>query len=211
MIEIIPTIIAKDFQELQEKVKKVEPYVDWVQLDIMDGQFVDNLTWNNPVELKNLETSLKLEAHLMIKNPEEHLDDWIQAGIKRIIFHFESTEKIKEIIQKIKEAGLEIGLAINPETPPEVIDEFIGQLDLVLVMTVSPGRGGQKFLEETLPKIKNLREKYPHVNIGVDGGINLESAPKVIQAGANILASGSAILKSDNIGQTIRDLREHEK
>lgn len=206
MIEVIPTIIAKDFQELQEKVKKVEPYVDWVQLDIMDGQFVDNITWDNPAELENLETDLKLEVHLMIAKPEEHIDDWIKVGVKRIIFHFESTEKIKESIKKIKKAGLGVGLAINPETPVEVIDEFIDQLDLVLVMTVSPGRGGQKFLEETLPKIKNLREKYPHVNIEVDGGINLESAPKVIRAGANILASGSGIYKSDNIKKVIKEL-----
>ena len=207
MIEVIPTIIAKDFEELREKVRKVEPYVDWVQLDIMDGQFVDNLTWNNPTDLKDLKTNLKLEAHLMIESPEEHINNWINSGVKRIIFHFESTKKIREIIARIKEAGLGVGLAINPETPPEVVDDFIDQLDLVLVMTVPPGRGGQKFLEETLPKIKNLREKYPHVKIGVDGGINLESAPKVIQAGANILASGSAIFKSDNIKKVIKKLQ----
>jgi ribulose-phosphate 3-epimerase len=207
MIQVIPTIIAKDFQELQEKVKKVEPYVDWVQLDVMDGQFVDNITWNNPAELKNLETSLKLEAHLMVQNPERVVDDWIASGVKRIIFHYESTRQPEGIIKKVKQAGLEIGLAINPETLIEVVDDFIDQLDLVLVMTVEPGRGGQSFLEESLGKIKQLREKYKDVNIEVDGGVNLETAPKVIQAGANLLASGTAIFKSENIEKTIKELK----
>lgn len=208
MIEVIPTIIAKDFEELQEKVKKVGSYVEWVQLDVMDGQFVDNSTWREPTDLKNLETSLKLEAHLMIKNPEEHIDDWIDSGVQRIIFHYTSTEKHKEIIEKVKKAGLGVGLAINPEISIEKINDFIGQLDLVLVMTVQPGRGGQKLLEETLVKIKQLREKYKNVNIEVDGGINLETAPKVIQAGANLLASGSAVFNSDDIEKTIQALKQ---
>jgi len=104
MIEIIPTIIAKDFQELEEKIKKVEPYVEWVQLDVMDGQFVENATWDKPTDLKNLETNLNLEAHLMIQNPEENIDDWIESGVKRIIIHFESTDQPKEAIERIKKA-----------------------------------------------------------------------------------------------------------
>jgi ribulose-phosphate 3-epimerase len=216
MIQIIPAIIAKDFQELQEKIKKVEPYVDWVQLDIMDGQFVDNITWNNPADLKNLETKINLEAHLMIQNPEMVIDNWIESGVRRIIFHYESTEYHQEIIKKIQEAGLEVGLAINPETPIEVLDPFSQILNsrfqiLILVMTVQPGRGGQQFLEETLDKIRNLREKYKSVNIEVDGGINPETAPKVIQAGANLLASGSAIFKNDNIEKNIQLLEQRVK
>jgi ribulose-phosphate 3-epimerase len=163
--------------------------------------------WNNPAELKNLETSLKLEAHLMVQNPERVVDDWIASGVKRIIFHYESTRQPEGIIKKVKQAGLEIGLAINPETLIEVVDDFIDQLDLVLVMTVEPGRGGQSFLEESLGKIKQLREKYKDVNIEVDGGVNLETAPKVIQAGANLLASGTAIFKSENIEKTIKELK----
>ena len=208
MIKVIPTIIAKDFQEVQEKIKKVESYVDWVQLDVMDGKFVNEATWNKPADLKNLKTSSELEAHLMIEKPEEHISDWITSGVKRIIFHFEATDKKREIIEQIKKAGLRVGLAINPETPIGVVDEFISQLDLVLVMTVQPGRGGQQFLEETLGKIKELREKYKDVNIEVDGGINLETAPRVIQAGANLLASGTAIFKSDDIKQAIDALKQ---
>ena len=207
MIEVIPAIIARDFEELQEKVKKVEPYVEWVQLDIMDGQFVDNSTWNNPAELKNLEIQVKLEVHLMIANPEEYIDEWIESGVQRIIFHFESTQQPQEVITKIKKASLMVGLAINPETPIEKVDDFIDQLDLVLVMTVQPGRSGQKLLEKTLDKIKQLRDKYEDVNIMVDGGINLETAPKVIQAGANLLASGSAVFKSDDIEKNIKELK----
>ncbi|MBL7155283.1 MAG: ribulose-phosphate 3-epimerase [Candidatus Portnoybacteria bacterium] len=209
MIEVIPAILIKDFQELQEKIKKVEPYVDWVQLDVMDGQFVDNTTWNNPADLKNLKTNLKLSAQLMIQNPEEHLDEWIDSGVERIIFHYTSTEKHKEIIEKVKKAGLQVGLAINPETPIEKVDDFIDQLDMVLVMTVQPGRGGQKLLEETLDKIKKLREKYKDVNIETDGGINLETAPKVVQAGANLLASGTAVFNSDDIEKTIQALKQN--
>jgi len=207
MIEIIPTIIAEDFDELRGKVKKVEPYVDWVQLDVMDGQFVDQTTWRKPADLKNLETEAKLEAHLMVQNPEKTIDQWINSGVKRIIIHFESTKLVKEVIARIKKAGLETGLAINPMTAVEVVDNFISDLDLVLVMTVEPGRGGQNLIEDTLVKIKRLRDKYKDVNIEVDGGINLETAPKVIQAGANLLASGSAVFESDNIEQVIKELK----
>jgi len=207
MIQIIPTIIAKDFQEINEKIKKIESYVEWAQLDVMDGEFVNNSTWNKPRELKNLETNLKLEVHLMVNNPEEVIDQWIESGVKRIIFHYEATDKHEEIIEKIKESGLEVGLAINPETSLEVIDNFIEKLNLVLIMTVNPGFGGQDFLEENLGKIKQLRGEYKDVNIGVDGGINLETALKVIQAGANLLASGSVIFNSNNIEETINRLK----
>lgn len=207
MIEVIPTIIAKNFQELQEKIKKIEPYTKWVQLDIMDGRFVDNITWRNPKELKNLETNLFLEAHLMIFEPEHVIEDWIESGVKRIIFHYESTHKRKEIIEKIKNAGLEIGIALDVITPIEFIDILMPDLDLVLIMTVRPGWGGQKFMEETLLKIKNLRSKYPNVNIGVDGGINSETGRKAIEAGANILASGSYIFGSEDIKKAIDSLK----
>lgn len=128
MNQIIPTIIASNYQELAEKVKKVEKYIDWVQLDIMDGQFVNNLTWpykeGNLTELKNLNTKLKLEAHLMIENPENIISEWMQTKVNRIIFHYESTQQSRKIVKQIKQAGLEVGLAINPETKIEIIDFF---------------------------------------------------------------------------------------
>lgn len=207
MIEVIPTIIAKDFQELEEKIKKIEPHVKWAQLDIMDGKFVDNETWNNPNELKNLKTDLDLEVHLMIENPEEKIDDWISSGVKRIIIHYESTKNIRDLIIKIRKVGLDVGIAINPETDIKVFNGLVNYIDLIMVMTVRPGRGGQKFLEESLTKIKGLRERYRDVKISVDGGINFETAPKVIQAGANMLSVGSVVFKSDNIEETIEKLK----
>ncbi len=207
MIQVIPTILVKDFEEIKEKIKKIESYVDWVQLDVMDGVFVDNKTWNNPDDLKGLETNLKLEVHLMVNKPEEVIDNWINSNIKRVIFHYEATDKHQEIIEKIKEAGLEVGMAINPETSIEVIDQFIEDLDLVLVMTVKPGFGQQELLEETLDKVKQLRGNYSDINIQVDGGVNLKTGPEVIQAGANLLVSGSAIFKSENIEETINKLK----
>jgi len=208
MIEIIPTIIAKDFQELKKKIKKVEPYIKWAQLDVMDGKFVDNQTWNNPEELKNLETVLDLEAHLMIQNPEEKIDNWIDSGVKRIIVHYESTENIRDLIIKIRKAGLDIGVALNPETDIRFLNGLVDYIDLILVMSVRPGRGGQEFMEESLTKIKDLRERYESVKISVDGGINLETASKIIQAGADVLSVGSAIFESKDIEKTINDFKK---
>ena len=207
MIQVIPTIIAKDFQEVQDKIKKVESYVEWVQLDIMDGKFVNNSTWNNPADLKKIETNLNIEAHLMVNNLEEVIDQWIESGVKRIIFHYEATDKHREIIDKIKKSGLEVGLAINPETSIDLIDSFIEDLDLVLIMTVHPGFGGQDFLNESVDKIKQLRGEYKDVKIEVDGGINLKTAPLVIKAGANLLVSGTTIFNSNNIEKTIKELK----
>ncbi len=209
MIEIIPAIIAKDFNELKEKIEKVEPYVDWVQLDVMDGKFVNNSTWNNPGELKGLETNLKLEAHLMIESPEQIINQWIESGVKRIIFHYGSTDKHGEILDKIREKGLEAGMAINPGMPIETIESFVPKLDLILVMTVEPGKGGQELISDTLAKVKRLQDIYPDKKIQVDGGVNLENAKELIGTGADILIVGSAIFKSDNIKETINQLKKY--
>jgi len=214
MVKIIPAIIAQNFQELKEKIKKLEPYVDWVQLDIMDGQFVGNSTWpyaesgqGAPAELKNLKTKLNLEAHLMVEKPEEVIEKWIDSGVKRIIFHYEATARQKEIIGRIKKSGLEVGLALNPETPIKVLAQYISEIDLVLVMTVEPGKGGQELLPEMLAKIRELRQKYPEVKIEADGGINPSTAPEIVLAGAALLAVGSAIFDSEDIGETINRLK----
>lgn len=219
MFEIIPAIIAKNFFELRKKIKKIEPYVRWVQLDIMDGLFVENATWREPRDLKNLETGLNLEAHLMIERPEESIDAWIKSGVKRIIFHYEATDKGKEIIAKIKKAGLEAGLAVNPETPLSILETFFGDLvlkwglgsqkiDLVSFLTVQPGRGGQKFIEDVFDKIRSFRQVYPDIKIEADGGINLETAKKAVEAGADILVSGSYIFGAENTQQAIKDLKK---
>lgn len=208
MTQVIPAIIAKDFEELKDKIKQVEPFVEWAQLDVMDGKFVDNTTWSNPSDLKKLKTNLKLEAHLMVEKPEEVIDNWIKSGVKRIIIHYEATKKLSEVIKKIQDAGLEASIAINPETSANELSPFLNVSSIlsVLIMTVRPGRGGQEFIEATLGKIRALRERDENVKIEVDGGINLETAQKVVRAGADILAVGSAIFKSEDIKKSIEEL-----
>lgn len=211
-IEVIPTILVKSFKEVKERIKKVENYVDWVQLDIMDGVFVDNTTFNDPKKLKNLKTDIKLEAHLMVQKPEEVIDEWLEV-VDRIIIHFESEIEgrelgIKEMIRKVHNQGKGFGLAINPETDIAVAKSFLRDLDLVLVMTVQPGWGGQKFKNSTLEKIKSLRELWPKGNIEVDGGLNDKTVLKAIEVGANIICAGSFIFKSDDIKKAIKKLKK---
>ena len=161
MIEIIPTILVKKFEKIKERIKTVEPYVSWVHLDIMDGIFTSNSTWNSPKDLKKIGTKMKLEAHLMVQKPENVINDWLKV-LDRIIIHYESKIDnkdlvIQKLIKKVHKKNKQIGLAISPDTPVNTVMPFLKKLDLVLIMTVNPGRGGQKFQEKTLEKIKTLR------------------------------------------------------
>ena len=200
MTEVIPTIIAKDSQELKKKIKLIGSYSSWVQLDVMDGKFVPNKTWQDPEDLKSIKTSLKIEVHLMINDPQRVIKKWLKAA-QRIIIHWESRGAKKVRFTK------QMGIALNPGTPWQEIEKFIPQIDLVLLMTVHPGFGGQKFLKEVLPKIKSLRKKYPQVKIEVDGGINPKTGKKCVEAGADILVSGNYIFKSRNIKEAIEKLK----
>jgi len=222
MAEIIPAIIAKDFQDLKNKIKVVEPYVQTVQLDIMDGIFVSNETWPfaaaaaqgkpSVVDLENLETNLFLEAHLMVTEPEKVFEQWTDSPVQRIIVHWEALENFKSQIlnfaQYTYERNKEFGIALNPETPLEVLDHFINKVDLVLLMSVNPGFAGQPFQESVIPRIVSLRQKYPDVKIGVDGGVNLSNAKKLALAGADFLAVGSFIYAAGNPEQVIAQLNE---
>ncbi len=191
MAEVIPAIIAKDFRELKKKIKLVEPYVEWVQLDVMDGKFVPNETFNEPKKIKkicpDLAKGLKIEAHLMVQNPFRAAMDWLKYGCQRVIVHWEALKKSQDskfktqkLINEIHKVGKEIGFALNPETDWQEMRDFIPKLDLVLVMTVSPGFGGQKFLAVTLSKIESLRKSFPKVKIEVDGGIHEDNKSEVI-------------------------------
>lgn len=211
-IEIIPTILVKDFKEVRERIKKVEDYVNWVQLDIMDGVFVDNETWRNPKDLKKIKTKVKLEAHLMVQKPEKVIDDWLEVA-DRVIIHFESkiTNRelgIRELIKKAHKKKREFGLALNPETHPAVVTPFLKDLDLVLCMTVQPGWGGQEFEDRVLTKIEVLRKLWPNGNLEVDGGINPETAKKTIKAGANLICAGTYVFKNKNIEEAIQNLKK---
>ncbi len=225
-IEIIPTILVKNFEEVKEKIKQVENLVDWVQLDIMDGVFVNNETWDNPKDLKKIKTKLKLEAHLMVQKPEEVIDDWLEV-VDRVIIHFESKITNRELgirgmIEKAHKRGKQIGLAINPETPIDVVRSYISTkrsdqpseqserstiLDIVLCMAVQPGLGGQEFKYWVLKKIEILRRLWPSGNIEVDGGINPETAKKTIKAGANLICAGTYIFRSKDIEKAIESLK----
>jgi len=227
-IEIIPTILVQTFNEVKERIKAVEKYVSWVQLDVMDGVFVYNETWPHSVvpgpakrgtkfseeigKLKKLKTKLKIEVHLMVEKPEEEFDDWLKV-VDRIIIHFESkiTNRelgIRELIKKAHKKKKEIGLALNPETHQAVVTPFLKDLDLVLFMTVQPGWGGQELKEWVLNKIEFLRKKWPKGNIEVDGGINNENIVKIKKAGANLICAGTYLYRSKDIKQAIEILKE---
>ena len=199
MIKIAPSILAADFMRLGEQVQAVEAAgVDRVQIDVMDGRFVPNITFGTQVvaALRPL-TRLKLETHLMVEPPEDFIESFAEAGADTIIIHQEATPHLHRAIQIIHALGKKAGVAINPSTPAALLSEVIGSLDLVLVMTVNPGFGGQEFIMETLPKIREVRrrieERGLECEVEVDGGINLETAPLVVEAGANVLVAGSSV------------------
>src|SRR4030042_5119923 len=224
--EIIPTILVNDFKESEERIKTVEKYVQRVQIDAMDGIFVDNETWpyektGKPGDLKKIKTKLKFEVHLMVKEPEKVIDEWLKV-VDRVIIHFESkiTNReygIRELIEKVHKKKKEIGLALNPETHYAVATPFLPRhgkrrgekdLDLVLIMTVQPGWGGQEFREWVLYKIETLRKMWPKGNIEVDGGINNENIKRVFKAGANLFGIGTYIYTNKDIGRAIKNLEK---
>jgi len=209
MIEIIPAIIAENYKELEDKIKAVEPYVKWVQLDVSDGKFAPSITFNDPAKLKDLNTDLELEAHLMVAELEKDIDFWLASPIKRILVHYESTRNIQKLIKKIKSAGREVGIVLKLETLVEVIDDFIRQINTVQLMSIAEiGYYGRKFDDRVLEKIRIIRKKYPEIPIAVDGGINPEIAQKVVVAGASRLIVGGYIFSSENTGETINNLKK---
>ena len=206
-IEIIPTILVRTFEEVKERIKAVEKYVKWVQIDVMDGVFVKNITWANPQDLKDFKTKVRLESHLMIEKPEEVIDDWLEF-VDRIIVHHEASKNIKEIIEKVHNKKKQIGIALNPETHPTAIDPFLDDLDLVLLMSVQPGWDGQEFKERVLEKAKFFKERKFKGNIEIDGGINDKNIKKVGKSGINLICVGKYISKSKNIKKTIENLKK---
>src|SRR3990167_1901472 len=198
-IEIIPSILVNSLEEFDERVRAVEPYVKWVQLDVADGDFAPNKTWGDPSQLRDYNTEVLIEAHLMVSEPEKIIDEWlIVRSVRRIYFHYEATNQHKKIIKKIKDAGKEAGIALLSETPIGVIMPFQNQLDAVLIFSGNLGFYGgsanwQGNEEAILTKISTMREYNPDVIIEVDGGMNLENARKVVEAGANVIISGSYI------------------
>ena len=203
-IQISPSILSADFSQLGNEIKRLEEGgADMIHVDVMDGHFVPNLTIGPPV-IKTLKkhSSMLFDVHLMISPVHKYIEAYSDAGADIITIHPEATDNLKESILKIKELKKKVGVSLNPETKIDVILDHLEQIDLVLIMSVNPGFGGQKFMPEVLNKIKELKkieqEKKLSFDIEIDGGINFENSKIAIEAGANILVSGTTIFKSNN-------------
>jgi ribulose-phosphate 3-epimerase len=194
-IEIVPSILSADVGRLEEQVKEAESAgADRIQVDVMDGHFVPNLTFGPLiVEAVRRATSLPIEAHLMVERPELFLEAFVKAGATLIEVQVESTTSLYRTVQTIKELGARVGVAVNPATPVEDLREILPYIDLVNVMTVEPGFGGQKFIPHSPEKIRRLRALSSDVEIEVDGGIDARTAPTVVDAGASVLVAGNSV------------------
>ncbi|WP_407307574.1 ribulose-phosphate 3-epimerase [Desulfosporosinus sp. SB140] len=214
MIQLAPSILSADFSQLGEQVRLVEEAgAEVLHIDVMDGHFVPNLTFG-PALVKALRphSKMRFDVHLMVEEPEHFIADFAAAGADHITFHLEASRHVHRVVQQIKELGLTAGIALNPATQLDGLKYILEDLDMVLLMTVNPGFGGQKFITNVLPKIQvlhhHIEQKQSSCQIEVDGGINLETAARVVWAGANILVAGSAVFDQTDPKLAVEKLRQ---
>lgn len=213
MLLIAPSILAADFSILGRQISlAVDGGADWIHLDVMDGRFVPNISFGPPVvRCVRHATRIPLDVHLMIEEPERYVETFIEAGADIVTVHVEASRHVHRTVQLIHSLGAKAGLALNPGTPVSLLDPILADVDLVLVMSVNPGFGGQSFIPSTVRKIRELsgmiRNVNPFIHLEVDGGIDAGTAPLVVEAGATVLVSGTYVFHSDDIPQAIQGLR----
>ena len=206
MVEIAPSMLGADFGDMRRAAELVAPESGYLHMDVMDGHFVPNLTMGSDL-VKALKGIAPMDVHLMITDPCDFIDDFYEAGADIISVHIEAN-KPKEALQLIKSKNIKAGIALNPSTPKEAIEDVVSEADMILVMSVEPGYCGQSFHENAIDRVKEYREKYPDKLIEVDGGVSTSNSEKLIQAGADILVAGSAVFNSEDPLQTIKQMKQ---